>query len=795
MAAGFWNLLCLIGVYNQLIPRSQPPITKLQSNKNFYYLLSINGESIALGTRNFPPFPGLLFRPSLKRIESTVNAINYSISKISKHGSTVLILPGRLFWLDLTIYMDIQCNPGPESGDLTTQRPGERGVNLQNLCSIKRVKENKQPSKAPGGLEILHLNIRSLKNRAHLLELRQLASERKSDIITISETWLNTTVTSEEIQIEGYKLHRLDRLHKGGGGVCAYVRKDLKSSVLKELSSISERNFHQLWLNVQCKKLKSTIICVTYRPDDSPLCSFEEVLKPSCLLLLDKPITILGDLNCDGLKKTGTEYKALEKFCTDMNLKQFITKPTRITVTTQSLLNVILVSSNNSVLVSGIIHRPISDHSIVFVKLKVKKPKITPQYITTRSYKKYNADLFVTDLAKEADSLLTIFDQTDVESELNILNDTLQSVLSLHAPVKQIKLRSRPCPFVNQEIKDLMRSRDLLLKQFIQSRQDTEWINFKHSRDLVKKQLQEAERDHTFEEVTANKNNSGSLWKIINRAIPSKDKQRPAFTKNVAVLTNEFNQFFAKVGLNAADAGQRLRENIIVRDFSSENGIDTTSMELFNLRTVSLEEVRRIVTSLPMNKSLGPDKISACVLKDCLHVILGPLTDIINCSILTSTFPDNWKEAEVIPILKDGDHEKAANKRPLSLLAVASKLVMSFPLVELDAAIEKLEQDLHIVAQWCCENHLLVNPDKTKLLFLGTRQMLSRLPEDPEVVFLGKTLKPTDSAKDLGVFLDPHLTYDHHISCVISSRFAKLCQINRVKRSFDQETLELLITS
>ena len=51
------------------------------------------------------------------------------------------------------------------------------------------------------------------------------------------------------------------------------------------------------------------------------------------------------------------------------------------------------------------------------------------------------------------------------------------------------------------------------------------------------------------------------------------------------------------------------------------------------------------------------------------------------------------------------------------------------------------------------------------------------------------------SAKDLGVFLDPHLTYYHHISCVVSSCFAKLCQINRVKRSFDRETLELLITS
>ena len=155
----------------------------------------------------------------------------------------------------------------------------------------------------------------------------------------------------------------------------------------------------------------------------------------------------------------------------------------------------------------------------------------------------------------------------------------------------------------------------------------------------------------------------------------------------MAILTNEFKSFFAKVGLNAADTAQRLRENIIVRDFSSENGIDTTSMEVFNLRTV--EEVRRIVTSLPMNKSLGPDKISACVLKDCLPVILGPLTDIFNCSILTSTFPDNWKEAEVIPILKDGDHERAANNRPLSLLAVASKVLERIVLNQFSAYLTK----------------------------------------------------------------------------------------------------------
>jgi hypothetical protein len=67
--------------------------------------------------------------------------------------------------------------------------------------------------------------------------------------------------------------------------------------------------------------------------------------------------------------------------------------------------------------------------------------------------------------------------------------------------------------------------------------------------------------------------------------------------------------------------------------------------------------VRRIIISLPSNKSPGPDKVHTKVLKDCLPVILGPLTEIINCSLHTSTFPDSWKEAEVIPLLKEGDHE------------------------------------------------------------------------------------------------------------------------------------------
>ena len=61
-------------------------------------------------------------------------------------------------------------------------------------------------------------------------------------------------------------------------------------------------------------------------------------------------------------------------------------------------------------------------------------------------------------------------------------------------------------------------------------------------------------------------------------------------------------------------------------------------------------------------------------LKDTLEIIIDPLTDIINCSLRTSTYPTSWKQAEVIPLHKDGDPDNASNNRPVSLLSNLSKI-------------------------------------------------------------------------------------------------------------------------
>ena len=61
-------------------------------------------------------------------------------------------------------------------------------------------------------------------------------------------------------------------------------------------------------------------------------------------------------------------------------------------------------------------------------------------------------------------------------------------------------------------------------------------------------------------------------------------------------------------------------------------------------------------------------------LKDTLEIIIDPPTDIINCSLMTPTYPLSWKLAEVIPLHKDGDPDIAPNNRPVSLLSSLSKI-------------------------------------------------------------------------------------------------------------------------
>ena len=83
---------------------------------------------------------------------------------------------------------------------------------------------------------------------------------------------------------------------------------------------------------------------------------------------------------------------------------------------------------------------------------------------------------------------------------------------------------------------------------------------------------------------------------------------------------------------------------------------------------------------------------------------------------------------------------------------------MSFPIEDIASAKTKIEEDLKLVAAWFFENKLLINPEKAKLLLIGTRQLLGKLLEGTTITFLGEEITSTTNAKDLGLTLDSYLT-------------------------------------
>ena len=56
------------------------------------------------------------------------------------------------------------------------------------------------------------------------------------DIFTLSETWLNSSVTDLEIETPGYVIYHIDRQAQNSGRVCAYVSWNYTTEYLSNIS-------------------------------------------------------------------------------------------------------------------------------------------------------------------------------------------------------------------------------------------------------------------------------------------------------------------------------------------------------------------------------------------------------------------------------------------------------------------------------------------------------------------------------------------------------------------------------
>ena len=96
-------------------------------------------------------------------------------------------------------------------------------------------------------------------------------------------------------------------------------------------------------------------------------------------------------------------------------------------------------------------------------------------------------------------------------------------------------------------------------------------------------------------------------------------------------------------------ASNLAKENNIILSNPLLNSVTYPLEQQFNFKPVTCTEVQCIIMAMP--------KCLMRIIRDCLPVILGPLTHIINSSLLTGVFPNEWKLSEVTPLHNDGDND------------------------------------------------------------------------------------------------------------------------------------------
>lgn len=112
---------------------------------------------------------------------------------------------------------------------------------------------------------------------------------------------------------------------------------------------------------------------------------------------------LLGDLNCNMLSlfpECNTCSLELLNILDIFDFHQLITEPTRITLGSQTLIDLYITNSPDKITASGTLSHGISDHSLVYLVRKSSYPKWgegnTP--IIRRDYKHFNEAAFLRDL-------------------------------------------------------------------------------------------------------------------------------------------------------------------------------------------------------------------------------------------------------------------------------------------------------------------------------------------------------------------------------------------------------------
>lgn len=505
-------------------------------------------------------------------------------------------------------------------------------------------------------IRVAHLNVRSLCNKTN--ELKALLSNENISVLGITETWLNTQILSDLVEIEGYDFFRMDRGSRGGG-VGIYVLSSLKATIVSGDNHINSP-LENIWISIPISNVVLKV-GVLYRPPHhanfaesmNMIDSLIEEILPTCDELI-----VLGDLNVNLLNQNHNSSVLIDIFdC--YKLKQLVTNPTRKT----SLLDIIAVSDVNLVH-SDVSHydmHGLTDHQLICCDLDLTYYKPPPKLKIYRNFKEFNVDNFRKDL--DETNWGDIYTTNNIDEKIKILSDRILQLFDTHAPLITRKVSKPRAEWFTDCIKIMIKERNKCLTKYKRTKSESDWKEYTTMRNFVVSAIRREKKAYL---AHIRKHRSGKkLWNtleqlnVYNRSCNS----LPDSFNNPDVINEHFIQSVEMLGTTIdRDTSNYYRTHRI-------NGNPNS----FYFSQTSIDMVNNAIDSIKSNAT-GSDGLNLQMIKLCCPAIIPHLVHIFNMCLKNNYFPKSWKTAVVVPLPKIKNPTELGHIRPISLLPVISKI-------------------------------------------------------------------------------------------------------------------------
>ena len=540
------------------------------------------------------------------------------------------------------------------------------------------------------GFSIFHCYIRSLEKNKSLLHDFLTTVKTMPDIIAISESKINEN-TSANLNIPGYAFVNIN---SKAGGVALYVSNDLEFSRRSDLD-ISGDGIESCWIELARTAQKNVVIGCVYRHPKSNRELFHNTLKKQLEQLNTKgrEVLVIGDFNENLLKynkdKQTSEYLDM---LLSLGFMPIITKPTRITDHTATLIDHIYTNTPEKLIESGICLADISDHLPVFCTMANTLPTNNePRFF--RDFRHFNEEAFHQDLIAVGFKTLI---SNDANESISAIVSKLRAITDCHAPLRKASKRQRKRlerPWITKAIMHSIKQKHKLIKTHLYSTDPGKVKEYKAYSNKLNRIIHGAKKNYFSKQFELNKENIKYTWKLIGKVISTKKGNNQYTIKKLLrdnriyvdkrSICDQLNNHFISVGNGLAD---KLPKHDVDPLVYLDRSMTSNS---FIFRGICPTEVYDEIMSLKIDKS-ALDIPRKCI-KHAANHIYEALSMVFNQSLLQGIFPENFKISKVTPIDKGGEEIDPFNYRPISTLSALTQIFEKLVCKQLVNYLEKHE--------------------------------------------------------------------------------------------------------